>query len=324
MPSADWLCSYPFWNLNWETVRVIATKAFVTALGSLAGPRIIIFVTTSGENEDAYRMSLVSAVSVMSWSMNCPQATRRMVTAWSWKPSSCGRDASGKPQEGRHLVEVGRDCPGRRQRVAGDGSSGSRDTVSIVRGQEPVVACVDILQSGDHCYGYRSWRRPSGGSAGCYRFPPQNGTWPGGHHGGGSFGLPLHVTLGCHQEGGAVLLDDRLGRVDQRKTIGDGILGESVLLSKVPDDQVRLGGGGESQPAGLMDHSAQVADIMGGELAPDGRQTNPVAGREERGVDGVVGDAGVLGVKGYRGSSKCMVCMVKCTELDIIDVYVRL
>ena len=34
------------------------------------------------------RGSLVSALSVMSWSRNCPQATKRMVTAWSWKPSS--------------------------------------------------------------------------------------------------------------------------------------------------------------------------------------------------------------------------------------------
>ena len=28
--------------------------------------------------------TFVSAVSVMSWSINCPQITRRMVTAWSW------------------------------------------------------------------------------------------------------------------------------------------------------------------------------------------------------------------------------------------------
>ena len=32
--------------------------------------------------------SSISAVSVMSWSVNWPQATNRKVRAWSWKPSS--------------------------------------------------------------------------------------------------------------------------------------------------------------------------------------------------------------------------------------------
>ena len=34
------------------------------------------------------RTSSISAVRVMSWSVNWPQATNRKVRAWSWKPSS--------------------------------------------------------------------------------------------------------------------------------------------------------------------------------------------------------------------------------------------
>ena len=60
-----------------------------------------------------------------------------------------------------------------------------------------------------------------------------------------------------------------------------------------------------------MDHSSQVADIMGGELASHGRQANAVPGRDERSVDRVIRDARVLAVKRHWWSSKHMVCVVK-------------
>ena len=102
-------------------------------------------------------MSLVSAVRVMSWSMNCPQATSRIVTAWSWNPSSWDRrKIIGKRKEiqrvqirlvdlwegqaEQDLVEVSRDGPGRGKRVAGDGGARGGDAVRVVRGQEAVVA----------------------------------------------------------------------------------------------------------------------------------------------------------------------------------------
>ena len=46
--------------------------------------------------------------------------------------------------------------------------------------------------------------------------------------------LPLDLTLGGHEEGRAVLLHKRLCRVDQRQTVGDRVLGEGILLGKVP------------------------------------------------------------------------------------------
>ena len=45
---------------------------------------------------------------------------------------------------------------------------------------------------------------------------------------------PLHLTLGGHEEGGAVLLDEGLGRVDQWQSVGNCILGQSILLRQVP------------------------------------------------------------------------------------------
>ena len=48
---------------------------------------------------------------------------------------------------------------------------------------------------------------------------------------------PLHLTLGCHEEGWAVLLNEGLGRVDQRQSVGNRILGQSVLLCQVSAKQ---------------------------------------------------------------------------------------
>ena len=45
---------------------------------------------------------------------------------------------------------------------------------------------------------------------------------------------PLDLALGSHEEGGAVLLHHRLGRVDQGQPVGDGVLRKGVLLGKVP------------------------------------------------------------------------------------------
>ena len=54
-------------------------------------------------------------------------------------------------------------------------------------------------------------------------------------------------------------------------------LAERVLLGEVS--------------AGLVDHSAEVPDVVGGELAPDRREADPVPGGDEGGVDSVVGNA---------------------------------
>ena len=45
---------------------------------------------------------------------------------------------------------------------------------------------------------------------------------------------PLHLALGSHEEGRAVLLHHRLGRVDQGQPVGDGVLRKGVLLGQVP------------------------------------------------------------------------------------------
>ena len=52
--------------------------------------------------------------------------------------------------------------------------------------------------------------------------------------------LPLHLTLGGHEEGGAVLLDEGLGRVDQWQSVGNCILGQSILLCQVPATFIQL------------------------------------------------------------------------------------
>ena len=64
-------------------------------------------------------------------------------------------------------------------------------------------------------------------------------------------------------------------------------------------------------PAGLVDNSSQVADVVSGELAPDGWQTDPVAGGEEGLVDRLVGDAGVLTVELDGGPAEHVVGVVE-------------
>ena len=63
-----------------------------------------------------------------------------------------------------------------------------------------------------------------------------------------------------------------------------------------------------------MDHSSQIAHVVGRELSPNGRQADAVPCRDEGGVDGIVGDAGVLAVKLHRGAAKHMVCVIKQAE----------
>ena len=67
-------------------------------------------------------------------------------------------------------------------------------------------------------------------------------------------------------------------------------------------------------PASFVDHSSQIAHVVGRELSPHRRQTDAVPGGEEGRVDGVVGDAGVLAVKLHRGAAKHMVCVIKQAE----------
>ena len=64
-------------------------------------------------------------------------------------------------------------------------------------------------------------------------------------------------------------------------------------------------------PAGLVDDSPQVSDVVSGELAPYRRQADPVAGREEGLVDCLVGDAGVLTVELDGGPAKHVVGVVE-------------
>ena len=66
-----------------------------------------------------------------------------------------------------------------------------------------------------------------------------------------------------------------------------------------------------SSPASFMDHSSQIAHVVGRELSPNGRQADPVPCRDEGGVDGVVGDAGVLAVELHWGPAKHMVRVVE-------------
>ena len=54
---------------------------------------------------------------------------------------------------------------------------------------------------------------------------------------------------------------------------------------------------GFCSPASFVDHSSQIAHVVGRELSPHRRQTDAVPGGEEGRVDGVVGDAGVLAVE---------------------------
>ena len=62
--------------------------------------------------------------------------------------------------------------------------------------------------------------------------------------------VPLDLALGRHEEGRAVLLHDGAGGVDQRETVGHRVLREAVLLGQ--------------EPSGLVNHGAEVADILQG------------------------------------------------------------
>lgn len=92
--------------------------------------------------------------------------------------------------------------------------------------------------------------------------------------------VPLDVALGSHQERRAELLHGALGCIDQRKSIGNGILGQLVLLCQVSSS--------------FVDHCPEISHVMAGELSFDGRKTNAFPGGGKGFVDGGVGDAGVL------------------------------
>ena len=109
--------------------------------------------------------------------------------------------------------------------------------------------------------------------------------------------VPLDLALGRHQEGRAVRLDGGLGRVDQGQTVGDGVLGEGVLLGEVA--------------RGLVDDGAEVTHVQAGELAPDRGQPHPLLGVLEGHVDGLVRDAGVLGVEGHGPAAEHVVGVVE-------------
>ena len=153
--------------------------------------------------------------------------------------------------------------------ISGDGGPGCGDTVSVVRSHPPVVTIhgsapvrhLQVVTDALHT------------------------------------SVSLHLTLRGHQEGGAVGLNDGLGGVDQGQTVGDGVLGERILLGQVPGS--------------LVDHSSQVSHIQPGELSSDRGQAHLLLGRLEGGVDGLVGHAGVLSVEGGRSASKHIVGVVK-------------
>ena len=54
-----------------------------------------------------------------------------------------------------------------------------------------------------------------------------------------------------------------------------------------------------------MDHGAEVADVLLGEFAPDGREVDGAARLLEGAVDGIVGDAGAVRLPALRGSAEC-------------------
>ena len=93
--------------------------------------------------------------------------------------------------------------------------------------------------------------------------------------------VPGHLAFRRHEEGRAVGLDGGLGGVDERQAVGDGVLGQTVLLGQVA--------------GGFVDDDAQGTDVVGLELSGNGSETDSVPGAEEGGVDGFVGDAGLTG-----------------------------
>ena len=167
------------------------------------------------------------------------------------------------------FVHVDGHISGGGKRISGDGGPWGGDTISVVSSHPPVVTI--------------------------------HGSSPVRHlqvvTDSLNTSVSLDFTLGGHQEGGTVGLDDGLGGVNQGKTVSNGVLGEGILLRQVPGS--------------LVDHSSQVSDIETGELSSDRGQTDLLLGRLEGGVDGLVGDAGVLGVKVGWPASKHIVSVIK-------------
>jgi len=92
--------------------------------------------------------------------------------------------------------------------------------------------------------------------------------------------VTLNFAFGRHQEGWTVAFNDSLGGVNEGQAIGNGILAQSILLGQVT--------------SGLLDDSAQVANVLGDELGVTGGQTNPISSRSKGCVDSLEGDAGVF------------------------------
>jgi hypothetical protein len=92
--------------------------------------------------------------------------------------------------------------------------------------------------------------------------------------------VSLDLTLGGHKEGRAVLLNNGLCGVDEGEPIGDGVLGEAVLLGE--------------EPRRLVDNGSEIADILLGELSPDLREADGATSLLERCVDSFEGDAGAV------------------------------
>ncbi len=93
-----------------------------------------------------------------------------------------------------------------------------------------------------------------------------------------------NLALGSHEEVRTIALDDGLGRVNEGKPVGDGVLAEAVLLGQVA--------------TGLVDDGAEIADGLGVELAVDGRKADAISGGAECTVHSLVGDAGVAAAVG--------------------------
>ena len=179
------------------------------------------------------------------------------------------QDGDGVVVESLVFVHVAGDNPSGGQGVAGDGGSGGGDTISVVWWEPPVMSVhgsspVRVLQVVADSL---------------------------------STSVPLDLTLGSHQEGRAVRLDDSLGGVNQGEAVSDGVLRQSILLGQVA--------------CSLVDDSSEVADIDPLELSSHWRQPHPVPGGEEGGVDGLVSDAGVLGVEGGGSASEDLVGVIE-------------
>ncbi len=133
-------------------------------------------------------------------------------------------------------VDVGGNQSWRWKRVTGLGAPRSRDSVGVVGGKEAVMSV----------HGRSPVRH--------VQVVAEAGDGP----------VPLHLALGGHEEGRAVVFDDGLGGVDQRESVGDGVLAESVLLGQVA--------------GGLVDDGAQVADGGRVEVAAHGGQAHGALG----------------------------------------------